>query len=85
MTASSTLTVRLKSDVKDQLERLSVSTNRTRSFLAAEAISSYVDRELQFIAGIERGLSDMKTGNVVPHEAAMDELDAAIEAAAQGQ
>jgi predicted transcriptional regulator len=83
MSNSSTLTVRLKSEVKDQLEQLSVSTNRTRSFLAAEAIASYVDRELQIIGGIERGIADMKAGNVVPHDIAMDELDAAIEEAAR--
>jgi predicted transcriptional regulator len=83
MSSSSTLTIRLKSEVKDQLEQLSVSTNRTRSFLAAEAISAYVDRELQIIGGIERGIADMKAGNVVPHDIAMDELDAAIEEAAR--
>jgi predicted transcriptional regulator len=83
MANSSTLTVRLKSEVKDQLEQLSLSTNRTRSFLAAEAISSYVDRELQIIGGIERGLADLKAGNLVSHAAAMDELDAAIEEAAR--
>jgi predicted transcriptional regulator len=83
MSNSSTLTVRLKSEVKDQLEQLSVSTNRTRSFLAAEAISAYVDRQLQIIGGIERGIADMKAGNVVPQDIAMDELDTAIEEAAR--
>jgi len=83
MSNSSTLTVRLKSEVKDQLEQLSVSTNRTRSFLAAEAISAYVDRELQIIGGIERGIADMKAGNIVSHDTAMDELDVAIEEAAR--
>jgi predicted transcriptional regulator len=81
MASSSTLTVRLNTETKDRLERLSTYTSRTRSFLAAEAIASYVDRELQIIGGIERGIADMKSGNVVPHDVAMDELDAAIEEA----
>ncbi len=85
MTDSTTLTVRLKSQVKDRLALLSASTNRTSSFLAAEAIASYVDRELRIIAGIERGLADMRAGNLVPHDEAMDELDAAIEDAAEGK
>jgi predicted transcriptional regulator len=85
MADSTTLTVRLKSEVKDRLALLSASTNRTSSFLAAEAIAFFVDRELQIVAGLERGLADMRTGNLVSHDAAMDELDAAIDDAAEGR
>ena len=35
-------------------------------------------RERSIIAGIERGLADMKAGNTVPHDVAMAELDALI-------
>jgi hypothetical protein len=34
---STTMTVRLEDDVKDRLERLAASTQRSKSFLAAEA------------------------------------------------
>jgi predicted transcriptional regulator len=78
MTASTTLTVRLTPAVKQQLGRLADATRRTRSFLAAEAITAYVAREAEIIAGIERGLDDMRTGRLVPHQEAMNRLEATV-------
>ena len=39
---SSTMTIRLDDEVKDRLDKLADSTQRSRSFLAAEAIPDYV-------------------------------------------
>jgi predicted transcriptional regulator len=78
MTASTTLTVRLTPAVKQQLGRLADATRRTRSFLAAEAITAYVAREAEIIAGIERGLDDMRTERLVPHQEAMNRLEATV-------
>ena len=85
MAGSATITIRLKEEVRDRLALLSDSTNRTRSFLAAEAIADYVERELQIIDSVERGIADMQAGRLVPHEAAMEELDAIIEDAEGNQ
>jgi predicted transcriptional regulator len=46
---STTLTVRLSNRTKERLADLDGRTRRTRSFLAAEAISDYVERELAII------------------------------------
>lgn len=81
MTSSSTMTIRLTTDVKDKLQRLAHDTRRSRSYLAAEAISAYVERELEIIEGIQRGLADVEAGRVVPHDEAMAELDEVIDAA----
>lgn len=78
MNASSTMTIRLSSELKDKLDRLADGTRRSRSFLAAEAVSAYVERELAIIEGIQRGLDDVAAGRVIPHDQAMDELDAYI-------
>ena len=83
--SSTTLTVRLTQEVKDQLARLSETTNRTRSFLAAEAISAYVAHEIQIVEGIKRGLADMKAGRLVAHADAMAEIAAVIEKAERGR
>ena len=48
-------------------------STRTREQIHAEA------RERTIIAGIERGHADMRTGNTVPHDAAMAELDTLID------
>jgi predicted transcriptional regulator len=39
-----------------------------------------VDRETKIVEGIKRGIADAKAGRVVPHEVAMAEIDAVIEA-----
>ncbi|RWM20443.1 MAG: hypothetical protein EOR74_31105 [Mesorhizobium sp.] len=39
-----------------------------------------VDWETKMIEGIKRGIADAKAGRVAPHEAAMAEIDAVIEA-----
>lgn len=78
---SSTLTVRLTPELKQRLGELADRTRRTRSFLAGEAIADYVARELAIVAGIERGLEDMRAGSVVPHEEVMADVDAIVDAA----
>ena len=74
MSESETLTVRLASTTKDRLGQLAAQTNRTKSYLAAEAIAAYVERELEIVSGIERGLADMNAGRVVSHADAMVRL-----------
>ncbi len=81
MASSTTMTVRVSNEVKEKLDRLAGSTQRSRSFLAAEALSAYVDREFEIIAGIEQGLADIKAGRVVDHDEAMAEIEAVIVAA----
>jgi predicted transcriptional regulator len=76
-----TMTVRLSSETKAKLAELAEHTRRTRSFLAGEAITDYVERELAIIAGVQRGLADMEAGRVTSHDVVMSELDDIIAAA----
>ena len=78
---NTTLTVRVSPELKERLGKLAERTRRTKSFLAGEAIAGYVERELEIVAGIERGLADMKAGRVVRHEEVMAEIDVIVEAA----
>lgn len=73
MTASTTMTIRVSPETKEKLERIATNTKRSKSFLAAEAISAYVDLELQIIEEINRGLADVEAGRVAPHEQVMAE------------
>lgn len=75
---SMTMTIRVPADVGDKLARLAKGTRRSRSFLAAEAVAAYVERELSIIEGIEQGLSDVADGRVVAHATAMARVDEAI-------
>ncbi len=74
------MTIRLPVSIKDKLDRLADGTRRSRSFLAAEAVTAYVEQELAIIEGIERARVEIDAGNSIPHEQAMDQLDAAIAA-----
>ena len=85
MTTSATMTIRLSSKTKRKLERLAVDTRRSKSFLAAEAVSAYVERELEIIDGIRRGMADVEVGRVVPHDEAMAEIQAVIDAGKSGE
>lgn len=85
MPASTTMTIRISPDLKEKLDRLAMDTRRSRSFLAGEAVVAYVERELAITHGLQRGLADVVAGRVVPHDAAMDEVYAAIDAAGGGK
>ena len=79
--ASTTMTIRVSTDLRDRLDRLAADTRRSRSFLAAEAVEAYVARELAIVEGIGEGLEDVRKGRTVSHDEAMAELNAAIDAA----
>jgi predicted transcriptional regulator len=79
--SSTTMTIRVSADIKEKLDRLAADTRRSRSFLAAEAVSAYVARELAIVEGINEGLEDIRKGRTVSHEEAMSELSSVIDAA----
>ncbi len=85
MTASTTMTIRVSPALKEKLGRLALDTRRSRSFLAAEAVTAYVDRELEIIAGIQRGLADVAAGRVVPNAQVMAEARRIVEDARQAR
>lgn len=83
MSASTTMTIRLSTETKEKLGRLAHDTRRTKSYLAGEAVSAYVDRELAIIEGVQSGMADVRAGRVVSHDQAMAEIDAVLEAASR--
>ena len=84
MNASTTMTIRVSALLKEKLGQLARDTRRSRSFLAAEAVTAYVEREQAIIDGVQRGLEDVRAGRVTPHDEAMDQVDAIV-AAARGR
>lgn len=79
MSASTTMTIRVSPEVKEKLDRIATDTRRSKSFLAGEAVSAYVDRELEIIDGIKSGMADAAAGRVIPHEQAVAEMRQVIE------
>lgn len=85
MPVSTTMTIRVSPELKKKLDRIASATSRSRSFLAGEAVAAYVDRELEIIDGIKRGMADAEAGRLVPHEEAMVEIFGLIRKAETGK
>lgn len=62
MPESSVLTLRLDPQLRKKLDRLSSAMNRSRSFVAAEAIREYVELNDWQIAEIKKGLAEADRG-----------------------
>jgi predicted transcriptional regulator len=60
---STTMTIRLEDEVKDRLDRLADSTNRSKSYLAAEAIREFVEANEWQIAEIRAALKEADAGD----------------------
>jgi RHH-type transcriptional regulator, rel operon repressor / antitoxin RelB len=69
---STTFTVRVEPEVKKRLEKLAKSTGRSRSFLAAEALSEYLDVNEWQVAGVKRAMASLDSGAGVPHQEVKD-------------
>ena len=68
MAESSVLTLRLDAKLKKQLDRLSKSMNRSRSFVAAQAIEEYVSVNEWQINEIKKGLAEADAGDFASEE-----------------
>ena len=66
--STTTFTIRVPEDVKRRLEKLAKATSRTRSWLAADAVTAYVAQQEWELGEIEEGIKDLEAGRVVPHE-----------------
>ncbi|MCW5588882.1 MAG: CopG family ribbon-helix-helix protein [Legionellales bacterium] len=59
--ATATLSVRLPPEIRDQLEALADATGRTKSFLATEAIESYLAVQAWQVSAIKKALKKANT------------------------
>jgi len=64
--SSTTLTLRIDPEIKNQLTKLAELTNRSKSYLAVCAIKSYVDNNLWQIEGIQKAIEDADFGATMP-------------------
>jgi RHH-type transcriptional regulator, rel operon repressor / antitoxin RelB len=68
MSASSTVTIRIPSELKKRLNRLADATARSSSWLAAHALATYVDDQEWQVAKIREGQRDLRAGRTASHE-----------------
>ncbi|KAI5913126.1 CopG family ribbon-helix-helix protein [Thauera sp. 2A1] len=65
---STTMTVRIEPDVRERLDALADATQRSRSFLAAEAIREYVETNEWQLREIQNGVSEAEAGDFASDE-----------------
>jgi predicted transcriptional regulator len=64
------MTINISDEINEKLGRLAHDTRRSTAYLATEALLNYVDRELDILNAIQRGLDDVKAGRVVSNSQA---------------
>jgi RHH-type rel operon transcriptional repressor/antitoxin RelB len=65
---SETLSIRLDAGIKRRLDELAKRSRRSQSFLAAEAITAYVEAEEWQLGEIQKGLDELNAGEGISHE-----------------
>ena len=71
---SKPISIRVTDRTSKRLERLSQATERSKSFLAAQAIEDFLDLQEWQVAAIQKGVAEAETGDVVTHEEALKAL-----------
>ena len=75
MDATSPVSARIDAGVLNGLDQLAEKYDRSRSWLVAQAVREYVERETEFLAFIKAGEDDIAAGRVHTQE----EMEAWIE------
>ena len=65
---STVLTFRVDEQIKEDLESLAEATQRSKSFLASEALKDYLAREAWQVAHVKEGMRQADEGLTVSHE-----------------
>jgi RHH-type transcriptional regulator, rel operon repressor / antitoxin RelB len=69
-----TLSVRIPPELREQLDELSDATGRTKSFLAAEAIQSYLQTQAWQVKAIKKSIkkANSKNAHFIAHDKVSD-------------
>jgi len=59
---STTMTIRLDDDLKEQLDQLAAATQRSKSFLAAEAIREFIELNEWQVREIQQAIREADAG-----------------------
>ena len=70
-----TIGARISEELDRDLAKLSAATGRSKSWLVADALTSYVQSEKAFIEAVEEGIKAYEEGRVVDHETVVAELE----------
>jgi predicted transcriptional regulator len=70
-----TIGTRISEELDRDLAKLSIATGRSKSWLVADALKSYIQSEKAFIEAVEEGIKAADEGRVVDHGAVVAEFE----------
>ncbi len=70
-----TIGARISEALHRDLAKLAAATGRSKSWLVADALSSYVQSEKAFIEAVEEGIRAAEEGRLVDHDAVVAEFE----------
>lgn len=72
---TTTMTVRLEPELKNRLDRLAQATQRSKSFLAAQALQEFVDLNEWQVAEVESAIREADNGDFAAPQAVASTLE----------
>lgn len=72
---TTTMTVRLEPELKNRLDRLAQATQRSKSFLAAQALQEFVDLNEWQVAEVESAIREADNGDFASPQAVASTLE----------
>jgi RHH-type transcriptional regulator, rel operon repressor / antitoxin RelB len=70
-----TIGARISEQLDHDLSKLAAATGRSKSWLVANALKSYVESEQAFIDAVEEGIKAADEGRLVDHDAVVAEFE----------
>jgi RHH-type rel operon transcriptional repressor/antitoxin RelB len=74
MRKAAPLSIRVPEELSVRLDALAKATDRSKSFLAVQAIEEFVTVQEWQVAAIKEGIAEADAGKIVSHEKAVEEL-----------
>jgi predicted transcriptional regulator len=70
-----TIGARISAQLDQDLRTLALATGRSKSWLVAEALKSYVAAEKEFIEAVEEGMKAANEGRLTDHDVVVAEFE----------
>lgn len=74
MAETTTITVRIPVELREKLDRLAKAMERSRSYIAVEALDLFATHELQILDGLDEAMADVEAGRFFTTEQMQEEL-----------
>ena len=75
----SSITIRLDSEMANAVDELATALDRSRSWVATDALRRYLEDERRWLEDVKAGIAELDRGEGLPHEEVMARAKARIQ------